>query len=200
MDREHIFKAFYSLSANEKKHFLLNTTERDYTKRLKNNSEERSKRKYSFKYFFLVRAVRYTVCKNFYLGTLAISQKPVYNVHLGKSEVNVPKPDGRGMSEASAHAVPSEQKERVRNHIMSFTTFDGKPIKPNSLKKQYLEASLSIKQMYAMYVNQCQKENTVAVKESMYRKIFKLDFKLNFKKIIREQVLCCRCKGPVKNK
>lgn len=195
-DREHIFKAFYSLNANEKKHFLLNTTERNYVRNVKQDEER--KRKYSFKYFFLVRAVRYTVCKNFYLGTLAISQKPVYNVHLSKSEMNIPKPDGRGLSGASCHATPEEVKDRVRNHIMSYSTIDGKQIKQFSRKKQYLENTMTIKQMYTMYYNQCSKENVAPVKESMYRKIFKLEFNLHFKKA-KDQV-CCRCKGSTKKK
>ncbi|CAG5043471.1 unnamed protein product [Parnassius apollo] len=199
VDREHIFKAFYSLNTNEKKHFLLNTTERNYVKRNK-SVDSNHKRQYSFKYFFLVRGVRYTVCKNFYLGTLAISQKPVYNVHSGKSDMNLPKPDGRGQSEASAHSLPSEIKDRVRKHIMSFTTIDSKPVKQFSRKKQYLESKLSIKQMYTMYFSDCNKENLVSVKESMYRKIFKQEFNLHFKKDKAGHQLCCRCKGPIKKK
>lgn len=199
IDRQHIFKAFYSLNTNEKKHFLLNTTERNYVKHSK-SSDGNHKRKYSFKYFFLVRGVRYTVCKNFYLGTLAISQKPVYNVHSGKTDMNLPKPDGRGLSEASAHALPSEIKDRVRKHIMSFTTMDSKPVKQYSRKKQYLESNLSIKQMYTMYFSDCSKENMVSVKESMYRKIFKQEFNLHFKKDKAGHQLCCRCKGPLKKK
>lgn len=195
-DREHIFKAFYSLNANEKKHFLLNTTERNYVRNVKQDEER--KRKYSFKYFFLVRAVRYTVCKNFYLGTLAISQKPVYNVHLTKSEMNIPKPDGRGLSGASCHATPEEVKDRVRKHIMSYSTIDGKQIKQFSRKKQYLENSMTIKQMYTLYYNLCNKENVAPVKESMYRKIFKLEFNLHFKKA--KDQMCCRCKGSTKKK
>ncbi|XP_047534226.1 uncharacterized protein LOC125068900 [Vanessa atalanta] len=199
IDRQHIFNAFYSLNANEKKHFLLNTTERNYVKHNKILDSDH-KRKYSFKYFFLVRAVRYTVCKNFYLGTLAISQKPVYNVHLSKSDMNLPKPDGRGLSEASTHSLPSEIKDRVRKHITSFSTVDSKPIKQFSRKKQYLECNLSIKQMYNMYATECDKESIVPVKESMYRKIFKQEFNIHFKKDKTGQQLCCRCKGSIKKK
>ncbi|XP_030030035.1 uncharacterized protein LOC115447193 [Manduca sexta] len=195
-DREHVFKAFYSLNANEKKHFLLNTTERNHVKHGK--VSENHKRKYMFKYFFLIRSVKHTVCKNFYLGTLAISQKPVYNVHLGKSDMNIPKPDGRGLSESSTHSLPSEIKDRVRKHIMSFTTLDSKPIKQFSKKKQYLESNLSIKQMYTMYFNDCGKDNVVPVKESMYRKIFKQEFNLHFRK--NKDQLCCKCKGSIKKK
>lgn len=193
-DREHLFKAFYSLSTNEKKHFLLNTTERNS---IKHGKVTNHKRRYSFKYFFLVRAVKYTVCKNFYLGTLSISQKPVYNVHMGKSDMNIPKPDGRGLSEASTHSLPSESKDNVRKHIMSFKTVKDKPVKQFSKKKQYLQSNLNIKQMYTMYLSECSKDSVKPVKESMYRKIFKHEFNLNFVKV-KEQPLCAKCKCVIK--
>lgn len=195
-DREHIFKAFYSLNANEKKYFILNTSERTYIKHYK--APNNHKRKYTFKYFFLVKSDRHTVCKNFYLGTLAISQKPVYNVHRSKSDLNMPKPDGRGHSKASTHPLPCEAKDRVRKHIQSFTTIDSKPVLQFSKKKQYLDPTLSVKQMYNLYFNDCNKENLVPVKESMYRKIFRQEFNLHFRKM--EPLLCGRCKSTIKKK
>lgn len=197
-DREHIFKAFYSLNANDKKYFLLSTTERTYIKH--NKMSNNHKRKYTFKYFFKLNSERYTVCKNFYLGTLAISQKPVYNVHMGKTDLNMPKPDGRGHSKASTHSLPSESKDRVRKHIMSYTTVESKPILQYSKKKQYLDPSLSVKNMYNMYFSECNKENIVPVKESMYRKIFRQEFNLHFIKVKSEQALCGRCKNTIKKK
>lgn len=196
-DRENIFKAFYALNTNEKRFFLLNTTERVYIKR---NTSDSHKRKYSFKYFFSLKSDRHTVCKKFYLGTLAISQKPVYNVHMRKTDMNIPKPDGRGHNKASTHSLPMEIKDRVRKHITSFTTVDSKAIVPHCKKKQYLDPSLSIKQMYNMYFNECNRENLVAVKESMYRKILKSDFNLCFRRVKTDSQLCGKCKGSIKKK
>ncbi|XP_049875139.1 uncharacterized protein LOC126373153 [Pectinophora gossypiella] len=196
-DRELIFKAFYSLSANEKKHFLLNTTERHEAKHCKMDTNP--KRQYTYKYFFLIRGTRHTVCKDFYLGTLSISQKPVYNVHAGKSEMNIPKPDGRGLSAASIHGVPASEKDTVRKHIMSFKTVDSTPIKQFSRKKQYIAHDLSIKHMYTMYVDDCCNKNVFAVRESMYRKILKEEFNINFFKPKNEQ-LCAKCREPIKKK
>lgn len=195
-DREHIFKAFYSLTTNEKKLFLLNTTERTLTGKKR---KQDTRRKYTFKYSFVVQANRYTVCKNFYLGTLAISQKPVYNVHLGKSVV--PKRDGRGLAPASTQGISSDLKDKVRQHIMSFSTIDSKEIVRFSRKKQYLYPNISVKQMYEMYLTECSKDDVACVKESMYRKIFKKEFNLHFKKVkLESQVLCAKCKEPVKKK
>ncbi|XP_075976955.1 uncharacterized protein LOC142977119 [Anticarsia gemmatalis] len=196
-DREQIFKAFYSLNANEKRFFLLSTTERYYTRR---NRCDIHKRKYCFKYFFQLKSDRHTVCKKFYLGTLAISQKPIYNVHMKKTDVNTPKPDGRGHNKASTHALPIEVKDRVRKHICSFTTVDSKPIIQHCKKKQYLDPSLSKVQMYNMYVSECSRENSVPVKESMYRKIVNTEFNICFRKVKTESQLCDRCKETIKKK
>ncbi|XP_050663759.1 uncharacterized protein LOC126964618 [Leptidea sinapis] len=193
-DRHSIFEAFYSLNTNEKKHFLLSTTERHQVRNTETKYE--GKRNYTFKYFFVIRSERHVVCKNFYLGTLAISQKPVYNVHLNKSDLNLPKPDGRGLSESSVHAVPNELKDRVRQHIISFTTIDTKPIKQFSRRRQYLDSSFNIKYMYTLYCTECTKDNVAPVKESMYRKIFHDEFNLYFKK--NKASLCGKCKEPLK--
>ncbi|KAI5642870.1 hypothetical protein NE865_05168 [Phthorimaea operculella] len=117
-DRELIFKAFYSLTSNEKKHFLLNTTERHKVKQPQ-SAEGNS--------------------------TLSISQKPVYNVHAGKSELNIPKPDGRGLSPASYHGLPASVKDTVRTHIMSFKTVDSTQIKQFSKKQQHLVDDTAMK-------------------------------------------------------
>lgn len=105
--------------------------------------------------------------------------------------MNIPKRDGRGLS--SCHPLPEEEKDRVRKHIMSLETIDSKPIKPFSTKRQYLDSNLTVKQMYIMYVNECEKIGETPLKESMYRKIFKNEFNLCFKK----EKVCGKCKGPV---
>ncbi|XP_045517125.1 uncharacterized protein LOC123709672 [Pieris brassicae] len=188
-DRQLLFKSFYSLDTNEKKYFLLNTTERHLIKTKDRPCD--GKRNYTYKYFFYIRTDKFVVCKNFYLGTLAISQKPIYNVHLNKSEVNIPKRDGRGLS--SCHPLPEREKDRVRKHIMSLETIDSKPINPFSLKQQYLDSNLTVKQMYIMYVTECEKIGESPLKESMYRKIFKNEFNICFKK----EKVCGKCKGPI---
>lgn len=119
---------------------------------------------------------------------------------MGKTDLNMPKPDGRGHSKASAHSLPSESKDKVRKHIQSFTTVETKPVIQFSKKKQYLDPSLSVKQMYNMYFSECNKENAVPVKESMYRKIFRQEFNLHFRKMKTEQQLCGRCKSTIKKK
>lgn len=59
--------------------------------------EPHRKHTYSFKYYLNVEGEKVRVCKQFYLGTLAISQKPVYNTHMKKNQTtSMPKSDARG--------------------------------------------------------------------------------------------------------
>ncbi|KAG8319030.1 hypothetical protein J6590_100092 [Homalodisca vitripennis] len=100
--REALFKAFYKMSQNEKYHFILNTTNRDQTERPK-SIDVNFYKNFSF---FNVGSNKIQVCKKFYLGTLSISQKPVYNVHKNKDELtSTPKQDGRGKSSNSSRRL-----------------------------------------------------------------------------------------------
>ena len=62
----------------------------------------------------------FRVCKSFYLSTLAVSQKMVYNVHQKKDQATgIVKPDGRDRHE-SYHPISEKQKKGVLEHINSF--------------------------------------------------------------------------------
>ena len=59
--------------------------------------EPQRKRTYSFKYYLNIGGEKMRVCKQFYLGTLGISQKLVYSTHMRINQTTcMPKPDARG--------------------------------------------------------------------------------------------------------
>lgn len=145
-ERLQFFNMYYSLSnATEKRHFLINNTTRALTKRPKrkyindeahndNNSDSQSaeenslvsfgknhsRRTYSFTYFFHVKGEKVQVCKNFFLGTLSISQKPVYTAHMTKNaNSNTAAENKRGKS-ASSRRVPEGSIDFERTHINYF--------------------------------------------------------------------------------
>jgi hypothetical protein len=77
-----------------------------------------------FKYYFWVNYVKQQVCKTFYLTTLDISQKPVYNEHGKKNKcTGVPQTDMRGQHNKK-HIVFEDDKQNVRDHINSFPAID----------------------------------------------------------------------------
>lgn len=180
-ERESQFKAFYKMSQNEKNHFLLNTTSRNITERPKNKSET-SYKKFSFKYFFNIGNTTVQVCKPFYLGTLSISQKPIYNVHKNKDEhTNTPKQDGRGKSANSGRRLSEEKRDMIKDHINSFPAVESHYCRSTTSRK-YLDSNLSLVKMYALYKEKCLTENLEPVKLSMYRHIFVTEFNIDFHK------------------
>ena len=71
--------AFYKLDTNGKHSFTAQTT---VYSSVAGTKEGRKKSNYS--YFLMKGEGSFRVCKSFYLSTLAISQKMVYNVHKKK--------------------------------------------------------------------------------------------------------------------
>lgn len=84
-DREKINAEFYSLSDARKKQFYDAYTSRENSKRKRTNKVE-SRRKYSFKYFFLRISDKLQVCKHFFCSTLNISQRRIYHFYKNRTK------------------------------------------------------------------------------------------------------------------
>ena len=72
---------------------FLNKTTKKLTKARKSTAHDPSRRAYSFFYYLEVKGELIRVCRDFFLGTLNISQKPVYTAHLDENKI---KKDMRG--------------------------------------------------------------------------------------------------------
>ena len=180
-ERESIFKHYYKLQQTEKYQFYGKTTERfEKTRCTVTKGEGKdSRRRYTFQYYLEIGNDRHRVCKDYYLGTLAISQKPIYNFHNNKKDpvTGVPSPDKRGKH--TKKVISNQQKIKVRNHIESFPTVESHYTRSSS-KRQYLEANLSIiSKMYQLYLESLEADE-LPVKESYYRYMFVTEFNLDF--------------------
>ena len=103
----------------------------------------------------------------------------VYNVHGKKDKVTgILKADGRGKHNKH-HRVTEEQREEVIAHINSFPVVDSHYCRAKTNKK-YLEAELTIEEMYNLYKQTCEKEKNTYVKSLYYRYIFNTSFNINF--------------------
>ncbi|CAG9829947.1 unnamed protein product [Diabrotica balteata] len=124
-----------------------------------------------------VEEEKINVCKNFFFVALNISQKPVYTVHSVDHET--PKIDMRGKT--GTRKISNEKMQAVIDHINKFNVVESPYCRHNSQKK-YLEASLTIQQMYDLYLNYCAENNIETVKLSMYRYILCTNFNYSFHK------------------
>lgn len=88
-ERIRIHKSYWSLSIEEKKAFMLKYIKRIHVKR-PTTINKQSRRSNTFCYYFTLRDKKLQVCKIFYLNTLGISSKVVYNlfkkIPIGKNE------------------------------------------------------------------------------------------------------------------
>ena len=83
-----------------------------------NESTDDPKRKQSnIACYFTVNGNNLRVCKSYYLGTRAVSQKMVYNVHKKKDLLSSDvKPDKRGRH-GNQHKISKEDHKAVIKHI-----------------------------------------------------------------------------------
>jgi len=172
-ERQNIFEDFYKLSQNEKYHFYGRTTEKiDKLRCVKKGSP--SHRHCTFHYFLFVGNDKHRICKDFYLGTLDVSQKPIYNFHEKKNPITgTPSPDNRGKH--AKKVVTEAQKQEVRDHIDSFPRVESHYTRSQT-KRQYLEPQLNVAKMYELYCKKCSNP----VKLSYYRHIFVTEYNLDF--------------------
>lgn len=89
-ERTRIHKLYWSLNNDEKKTFMFKYINRIHVKRPTKLASEPSRRSNTFCYYFALRDKHLQVCKKFYLNTLGISSKVVYNlfkkIPIGKNE------------------------------------------------------------------------------------------------------------------
>ncbi|GBN07998.1 hypothetical protein AVEN_67575-1 [Araneus ventricosus] len=128
---------------------------------------------------FFVKGEKIQVYKYFYLGTLSISENPVYIAHSTKNvETNTLTQDQRGMN-GNSRRVPKGDPVLIREHIKSFPVVESHSCRAHR-KREYLCSHLSIGKMYELYIQQCCTEKVTAVRKSMYYRIFVTDFNLGF--------------------
>lgn len=134
-------------------------------------------RKRSFKYYLtLSDERRIEVCKKFFVDTLPVGRKTVE--HVAKSAVGgMAKQDCRGKKPSNKKS--NDIREHIRTHIRSFPTIESHYCRANSTKS-YLEANLSLRQMYRLYCTKCHEEGIQPQNEKFYRSIFNNEFNIGF--------------------
>ena len=140
--QESIFMAFCKLDTNGKHSFIAQATVCSSVAGMKEGHK-----KSSYSYFLMKGENSFRVCNSFYLSTLLISQKMVYNVNQKKNKLTgMLKPDGRGKRDRHAR-VSDEHKNGVISHIDFFPVIECHYSRTKTNNK-YLEAGLSIQKIY----------------------------------------------------
>lgn len=177
-ERENIFIRYYTLDEHGKKLFLLANTKRFNVERhRKNKTQENSRRKQTFTYYFEIASQKIQVCKTFFLNTLSISQTPVYTAHKKDDVTNIPDVPVQGKH--IKRQIPEEALAFVKIHIESFPCVESHYCRANT-KRNYLDSTLNIKKMYELYTEACNSSGRQPVKQSFYRSVFCSQYNLHF--------------------
>ena len=157
-----IKQSYYNMDKDRQNFFIVSSTRCNITAR--QTKKGFSKRHYSFQYFFVEANEEIRVCKTFWIQTLCISQKIIYNVHEKKDPLTgTPKADMR--DKHTKRVVTDEIKNKVNHFISSFPTVDSHYCRSSSTR-QYLPSNLNLKKMYQLYIEMNSEEEAKKVKES----------------------------------
>ena len=183
--REDIFQLYYSLGSYERqRQYICDMVQKSATKR-----KVTGKRSIAQKYFMIHNDRKERVCRNFFMKTLDINRKTINYTLKKKKHGAFVATDMRG-KDPSVNKLDSCTVEIVKKHIESFPKMESHYTRKSS-KKQYLAHDLNIKQMWKLYVKDCEKKGITSVKQSMYRKIFCENYNLSFFKPKKDQCSFC---------
>ena len=176
-DRENLFHAFWQLGeVTRQREFIVKHCSKVPVGSRKVSGG--SRRKFSLRYSFELNGNAVGVCKQFFLDTLDINDRVVRTAFSKLTEFGTVLGDSRGAVTGKSK-ICSNAKQRVVDHINEFPRVESHYCRASS-SRQYLEAGLSLSQMYRLYVDEMANVGETTVKEHMYRKIFNENFNLSF--------------------
>lgn len=192
--RKAIHTLYWNLGSYERQRaFIAQHVDQNDVKTCKSKSSNR--REVANSFFFTHNRKEHRVCKAFFTKTLDIGNK-VIDYTLKKTEAGVYiGRDERGRRDP-ANKTSSQDLDFVKMHIGSF----GASKKEGKNRRKYLSPDLNVGKMYNMYKAMCLEVNKKPVSLSVYRNVFKKDFKLSFSKPRREHCPNCNCENKGKKK
>jgi len=189
-DREWLFHDFWQLGnlSDQREYLVRHVIRKPVKSKSKNSPNHNHVKKFSFHYSFVVKNTTISVCKIFFLHTLAISQQMVHttcnkladNGHLQTEKRCSP----------STRKLSSELRNDIRDHINKFPTIESHYCRKNS-RKAYLAQGLTLAEMYRLYTQECSLSGKPVAKQWAYNDIFHNEFNLGFYKPKKDQCDFC---------
>lgn len=188
--REKFFSEYWALGdINRQRNFInchAETVEPKYQYKKINST-----RSNNLQYFFNVlgkNTSKIRVCKKFFKSTLNINDTNITTARKKINELGSTEKDKRGKHVENKKAVSEEDKIVVRNHINSYPRIESHYLRSQT-KREFIDGSLTLSEMYSMYLEFCGNENIKPVKKHLYEYIFNYEFNIGFFSPKRDQ--CC---------
>ena len=169
--RESIMKDFYSLGKLElQREFICRHVVKEESKVKKGGS----RRQLTYRYFLTINGILLPVCKNFFLKTLAISEK-MMRTSLSKLSLHgTVEKEKRGGRRRCLQERDEAINSDMTAHILRFPKVESHYCREKS-SRQYLHSELNLVKMYEMYkqeITEQKKENNIIGSLATYRRIF----------------------------
>ena len=177
------------MTYERKRDYICRCIEVTTTEKRKQNL--RSYKQNSRAYFLPLHEERIRMCKQFFLRTLAISDKLVRCTPSRKKHGTFAGEDGRG-KHPPANKTGETKREYVKQHIESFPAVDSH-YKRKETRRKILAHGLSINKMYDLYLGKIKDEGKehLQVSSYVYRDIFCKEYNISFHKPKKD--LCEYC-------
>lgn len=143
------------------------------------------------KCFFLKGNDKIAVCQNFMTKTLCISPDVLKLAIKNKNAQGFYTQDDKRGQKEPPHKTKVDIFNHVKSHIESFPSMESHYVRKSS-NRRYLDSSLSIRKMHALYVEHCKETDiTEPVTKITYRRIFSKNYNLSFFVPKKDQCLIC---------
>lgn len=185
--RELLFKKYWQMGDVERqREYLLRHITKSSPVR---KSGTKRPRKTTLSYFFYIRGTKVEVCQVFFLQTLGISTRTISTV-LSKNDSNGNLDSDRRGKHRNQRKIPDEIRRQVREHIEMFPRVEGHYVRKDS-KREYLESSLTLAEMYRQYEKWCDEKGYTAAKFWFYEHVFGTEFNISFHCAKKDQCTLC---------
>lgn len=170
--RQLLFDSFYKLGTiDNQRQFISDHVSSKVKGRCTVKGKEQSRRNFTKEFAFTISGEKKTVCRNFFMETLTITEALIRSsLYRKKTEVGTMIPDFRG-KHPKGNQVSSESLKIIHEHIASLPAKESHYCRKSS-KKLYLDETLSIAKMYDLYKVMQKDNNRKAVSYEKYCRIF----------------------------
>ncbi len=200
-EREEIFSHYYQLGSFERQiDFLLAHLRAEKPKReqIRSKSGERKRnRELTVKYILQKKtedeelvAEDVQVCKEFFMGTLAIRHSIIETaLRKSSSSGHCEEDDGRGQT-AAHNKLSEDALKKIRKHIESFPVMESHYCRRDTRRK-YFAADLSISKLYSLYKEQQEAAGSRVACLTSYKTIFGSEYNIGFYHPRKDQCQVC---------
>lgn len=152
-----------------------------------------SKRTNNNQFFFNIdkNTPRIRVCKKYFKATLSINDTNIITARKKLTDSGSTEKDARGKNIANKKIVKEEAKVIVRNHINSFPRIKSHYLKSQTTR-EFIDGSLTLSEMYRMYLTFCSNNAIQPVKKHTYKDIINYDFNIGFISPKKDQCAICK--------